>query len=79
MSIVYVFHAWRLWLLAAGAWTWWRVDVEINPYAPCLSCKGSGRGRFSRSSAFNECRHGRRRIRAFAKGAAARHDRRRGL
>ena len=64
-------------LAAVIAFAWWRIHVEINPYATCRRCKGSGRGRFSTKGAFNVCRHGQRRIRAFAKGAAARHDQRR--
>lgn len=70
---------WWLWLFLAGLFVAWRIDVEIRPYAPCRRCGGSGRGRFSTKSAFNVCRHGQRRTRAFARGAAARHDRRRGL
>jgi hypothetical protein len=66
-------------IVAAVAFAWWRINVEINPYAPCRRCKGSGLGRFSRKSAFNLCKHGKQRTRAFAKGAAARHDRRKGL
>ena len=54
----------------------WRIDLEINPFKPCPRCKGSGHGRFSRKGAFNLCLH-RQRPRAFAKGAAARHDARR--
>jgi hypothetical protein len=65
-------------VLAAVAFAWWRIDIEINPFRPCPRCKGSGHGRFSRKGAFNICKH-RQRPRAFAKGAAARHDARRGL
>lgn len=64
-------------LLAVLGLVWWRIDVEINPIRPCPRCNGSGRGRFSRPGAYNVCKHGRERPRAFAKGAAARHNRRR--
>ena len=64
-------------VVAVVAFGWWRIRVEINPYAPCRRCKGSGRGRFSTKRAFNVCKHGQRRTRVFAKAAAARHDRRR--
>lgn len=77
--IAAVMHAWPLVLAAAVAWAGWRIDVEINPFAPCRYCGGSDRGRFSRKGAFNVCKHGRRRTRVFARSAAARHDRRRGL
>lgn len=80
MSAAFVFHAWRLWLLAAGLWALWRIDIYFRPFAPCRYCKGTGWNWGSRSSARGLCRHGRLRVRFGARAAAERHNARaRGL
>lgn len=65
-----------VWLIAAVAVAGWRIDVRLHPFAPCRSCKGSGTNRGSRSGAYGLCPHGPRRVRAFAKRAAARQSNR---
>lgn len=66
--------------VVAALLAWWRVDVEVNPYKPCPRCGGTGRGPGSRKKAFNVCKnHQVRAVRFAARGAAARHDRRKGL
>jgi hypothetical protein len=66
-----------IWLIAAGLFAWWRFDVELHPFAPCRQCKGSGTNRGSRRGAYGLCPHGPRRVRLFARSAAARQSRRR--
>lgn len=70
-------HIWWVPVVLVAAW---RIDVNLNPFKPCSRCGGSGRGRFSRRGAFGLCMHGpERKPRVFARRAAARQLRRKGL
>lgn len=72
MSILFVFHAWRLWLLVAGVWAMWRIDMYFHPFAPCRQCKGTARNWGSRSTAFGLCKHGPLRVRFTGRRSADR-------
>ncbi len=67
-----------VWVLAAGGLGWWRLHVEFHPFRRCSQCKGTGWNRGSTKDAYGLCKHGPRETRFAAKGAAARHLRRRG-
>lgn len=60
-------------IAAAALFAWWRVDIELHPFAPCWRCKGRGTNRGSRRGAFGICKHGQRRARFTASRAAERH------
>lgn len=72
MTIVVLFHAWRLWLLLAGLWALWRADVYFHPFAPCVRCKGTGRNWGSRRTAQGLCKHGPLRVRFTGRRSADR-------
>lgn len=71
--MIAAFHVWEFWAIAGVSLACWRIDVWAHPFAACRRCKGTGWNPGSRSSANGVCKHGARRVRLFAKKAAARH------
>lgn len=59
--------------IVAGLLIYWRVDLELHPFAPCWKCRGRNTNRGSRRGAYGLCTHGPRRVRLTGKKAAERH------